>query len=196
MSVPPVETAWYAYGNRSEFGYLPGSVIVNPYVPLTHDESPILPVCYTSLDIPYTDALPCSCGDEFGSETQEFARSVNLRALGPKAEYAALRSCLDRTKHLAYKEPDKYLINACHYFFEVVAPPGSGSHQEKKNKGHYKENLKACETYKSLAGKPKSLVCATWADLSVDHHRGPDHSKVDFSYVNNIMDDIGCKGVR
>jgi hypothetical protein len=70
-------TAWT---QRSQYGYFPGYINMNPYVPLLQDQSPILPVCYSDLRGQQLDALVCSCGNQYGDMTEAFARTVNLKA--------------------------------------------------------------------------------------------------------------------
>jgi hypothetical protein len=117
-------TAWT---RRSQYGYFPGYINMNPYVPLLQDQSPILPVCYSDLCGQQLDALVCSCGNQYGDMTEAFARTVNLKAETKQDEWRAIRSCLDRIKPLAYYSPAKYLINACHVVYTIVAPFGTYS---------------------------------------------------------------------
>lgn len=194
-----IKVAGNAYKNRKRYNFYPGTVNLNPYTPLTQDMSPILPVCYSELG--YQHHLICSCGNRYGDMTSQFAQAVNLRAVGKKNEWKAIDSCLNQIKPLAYDSPAAYLLNACNVIYKIAAPKGTGSAQEKDDLGHYKHNYKACARYWTYynANKHQSdaelnrALCNLWGQHAKDFDRGTNHNHPDFSYVNDMLEDHGCK---
>ncbi|KAF1919019.1 hypothetical protein BDU57DRAFT_527121 [Ampelomyces quisqualis] len=192
-----------AYFNRDKYGYYPGSVNLDPYTPLIQDGSPILPVCYSDLS-GYQDSLVCNCGNRYGDMTEEFANNVQLKAQGKQNEWKAMRSCLDQIKPYAYHSPATYLLNACHVVYTIVAPFASGSAQQKDDLGHYLQNYFACQKYwkfyqdnKGMSDKQLDIaLCKLWGKHAKDFDRGPNHKHPDFSYVNDMLEDHGCKGYK
>jgi hypothetical protein len=192
--------AYTAYTRRDKYGYDPGYVNMNPYIPLLQEQSPILPVCYSDL-LGNQDALVCSCGNEYGDMTEAFAQTVNLKAETKNGEWKAIRSCLDRIKYHAYESPGKYLINACHVIYTIVAPPYTRSAQEEDDLGHYRHNWDACRKYWDFYNQNKWMsdkqldqhLCQLWSRNAKDFDRGLNHKHPDFSYVNDMLEDHGCK---
>lgn len=125
------------------------------------------------------------------------------RAPGKKQEYAILKDLLEDLMGLRWHQnsPTAFLVNAC-LAFHAIAPPGSGTQQEHKDKGDYALNMAACrDVYLPLYKENKDLpeaeldrkMCRAWADHSDNHKRGGNHNKVDWSYFNSALKKNACK---
>lgn len=92
------------------------------------------------------------------------------------------------------------LLNACHVIYDVVAPSCTGSEQEKYDWGHYRHNYGACQIYYSVleeyrnagTNRLNKAICASWAYNAKDFDRGSHHDRVDFIYVNDVLEDNAC----
>ena len=62
-------------------------------------------------------------------------------------KYKQIKHYLKDSGPLAHDSPAAYLTNMCHVICDVVAPPGSGSYQERKDKGHCRHNRIVCLHY-------------------------------------------------
>jgi hypothetical protein len=109
-------------------------------------------------DSGYEGNMPCTCGDKYGGMTAAFAGAVHLKPTHKDGEWKAVRNCFDRLSYLAELNPAKCISNACHVVYSIVAPPGSGSSLERKNLGHYAENLRACKVYWDIIKRNKHTV--------------------------------------
>lgn len=201
------KVSWEAYKNRDMTGFLPGRIDLNPYLDQIKDHSPILPVCFSEIEPEFYDVkgLPvsgqmCSCGDKWGSETGMMLGASNWQGGSRKEEEASLLSCLFRLTPLSKTSPAAFLVNMCNVFFKEVAPPGGHSYQEEHHKGHYAWNHHMCRrvwnTYERYKGNEHDLevqVCEQWKWFAKDMHKNGRH--VDFSFVNNLIDNTGCGGL-
>ncbi|KNG48579.1 hypothetical protein DDE82_005369 [Stemphylium lycopersici] len=98
------------------------------------------------------------------------------------------------------QDPAIYLLNACRVTYDVAAPPSTGSEQEKLDWGRYAHNYGACQQYYSVLEEFRSAgaerlnraICRSWAYNAKDFDCGSHHVRVDFSYVNDVLEDNAC----
>jgi hypothetical protein len=194
-----VKASYEAYSHRNPLGFLAGAFSLNPYEKTLKDDTPLLPVCESN-HIRVDGSWPCSCGDMYGNETELFLSATDWSGRHKKYEYAIIGECIDQLHHLADRNPAAFMINTCNVVYKGVARPGTGSHQELRNKGHYKENYEACKIYWRFyddhkGGSDDMLnrdMCKLWSKYSKDWDRGVDHDDKDMSYVNDVLEDRGC----
>ncbi|KAF2796735.1 hypothetical protein K505DRAFT_334902 [Melanomma pulvis-pyrius CBS 109.77] len=195
------------YQSRDPIGYLPGDFELNPYEASVRDKTPILPVCkgdYIKLADDYVKGIgqfPCSCGNKYGSESARFWSASNWAGGQKKNEYKYIMDCRDGPlKSLIDQYPAAYMINMCQAIL-TIAPPGTGSYQEKKNKGSYSQNVLACnkfmQYYRDNSRQSDQFLdenmCKLWSKYSDNWHRGGNKKHQDFSYVNHDLSHGGCK---
>lgn len=203
-----ISTKSYArYQARDPIGYLPSDFELNPYEASVRDKTPILPVCkgdYIKLADDYVKGIgqfPCSCGNKYGSESARFWSASNWAGREKENEYKYIMDCRDGPlKSLIDQYPAAYMINMCQAIM-TIAPPGTGSYQEKKNKGSYSQNIlaynKFMQYYRDNSHQSNQFLnenmCKLWSKYSDNWHRGGNKKNQDFSYVNHDLSHGGCK---
>lgn len=194
-----INASYEAHSRQNPIGFLPGAFPLNPYERTPKDETPLLPVCKSDL-LTLHNSWPCSCGNLYGDETELFLSAANWGEGHKDYGYAVIGQCINSLQPLVHSNPAAFLINMCNVVYKGIARPGSGSHQEMKNKGHYKENYNACQMYwryyndnKDLSdGTLNSDMCKLWSKFYKDRTRGANHGHKSFSYVNDALENGGC----
>ncbi|KAF2113005.1 hypothetical protein BDV96DRAFT_579566 [Lophiotrema nucula] len=195
-----LQTSYQAYVNRDPTGYLPGSFDLNPYQNNVREITPVLPVCRSSFR---NTNFPCSCGNQYGDESDMFwAASSWASDGGKKDEYKIIRECIQHLSGLSHSNPAAFLVNMCQVFFHAAVPPRTGSHQEHDNKGYYQDNLRMCDSvlehYKNNKHQSdKDLdhdICRIWGLQNHGHHKAGFNE--DFTYVNDRLADHACHDYR
>ena len=126
------EQSWAAYQANNTLLYRPSTFDVNPLTaPTIKDSAPVLPVChgaYAGLvdgePCATASQFPCSCGDKYGSESDQFFSAYHWRTM--RRVDHAVHAC--RHGPLVWQKmanPGAYLVNLCRLYFGVVHPPES-----------------------------------------------------------------------
>ncbi|KAF2011576.1 hypothetical protein BU24DRAFT_284242 [Aaosphaeria arxii CBS 175.79] len=203
-----VNASYDTYNKGLVDGFLSGEFNLDPYQQDLKDTTPMLPVCksdYLRLSRSHSASSgtwPCTCGDKYGSQSELFWASSVWLARHWEYEDDVIEDCREGPLSVLKKtNPAAYLINMCNVFYKGVMKPGAGSHQESKDKGDYYHNYEACRVYWKYYEEHKDTandaeldvgMCKLWSRFSKNWDKGGD-GRDDFSYVNDDLEDNGCK---